>query len=63
MNQHIVDTTPKYSSPYSSKVKSFPWPLCVSVLKDLEAVVEVAAEHFYGETGKWDFIVVTEVTK
>ncbi|ONK79882.1 uncharacterized protein A4U43_C01F11370 [Asparagus officinalis] len=63
LNQHIIDTTPSRSRPQGQGQLSFPWPLCVSALKDLETVVEVAALHFYGEDGKWNFIVVTEAMK
>lgn len=63
VNQHIIDTTSNQLLPRISAVASFPWSLCVSTLKDLEAVVEVAAQHFYGEEGKWNFIALAEATK
>uniref|UniRef100_A0A1D1YQH4 Peroxisomal membrane protein PEX16 n=1 Tax=Anthurium amnicola TaxID=1678845 RepID=A0A1D1YQH4_9ARAE len=63
VNQHIIDTTPNQVRPSGSAKLSFPWPLCVSVLKDLETVVEVAAQHFYGDDGKWNFIAVAEASK
>lgn len=64
VNQHIIDTTPSRSRPpVQGGESSFPWSLCVSTLKDLETVVEVAAQHFYGEDGKWNFIAVTEAVK
>ena len=39
------------------------WGLVVSVLKDVEAVVEVAAQHFVGDDCKWSFLAVTEAVK
>ncbi|KAJ6802279.1 peroxisome biogenesis protein 16 [Iris pallida] len=64
VNQHIIDTAPsRFRPPASEEPSPFPWSLCVSTLKDLETVVEVAAQHFYGEDGKWNFIAVTEAMK
>ncbi|KAK8942432.1 Peroxisome biogenesis protein 16 [Platanthera zijinensis] len=37
--------------------------LCISMLKDLETVVEVAAEHFYGKEVKWNFLIIMEFLK
>lgn len=42
---------------------SFPYSLCISALKDLETLVEVAAQHYYGNESKWNFIAVMEATK
>ena len=64
VNQHIIDTAPSRSRPLDQQGESsFPWSLCVSTLKDLETLVEVTAQHFYGEDGKWNFIAVTEAMK
>lgn len=63
VNQHIIDTIPSHGGPRSSGQSSSSWPLCVSVLKDLETVVEVASQHFLGDDGKWNFIALTEATK
>ena len=66
VNQHIIDTAPSQSRPRplgQQGESSFPWSLCVSTLKDLETLVEVTAQHFYGEDGKWNFIAVTEAMK
>ncbi|XP_065864792.1 peroxisome biogenesis protein 16 isoform X2 [Euphorbia lathyris] len=41
---------------------SFPYSLCISAMKDLETLVEVAAEHYYGDK-KWNFIAITEAIK
>ncbi|CAM0948492.1 unnamed protein product [Alopecurus aequalis] len=54
VNQHIVET------PINESV---PWALVVSILKDAEAVVEVAAQRFAGDDRKWDFLAVTEAAK
>ncbi|KAI5564490.1 hypothetical protein POPTR_014G078300v4 [Populus trichocarpa] len=45
------------------KPNSFPYSLCISAIKDLETLVEVAAQHYYGDDKKWNFIAVTEATK
>lgn len=63
VNQHIIDTAAGQVRSCDLAEFTFPWPLCVSVLKDLETVVEVAAQHFYGDDGKWNFIAVTEAAK
>eukprot|EP00258_Populus_trichocarpa_P034510 XP_024450529.1 peroxisome biogenesis protein 16 isoform X2 [Populus trichocarpa] len=42
---------------------SFPYSLCISAIKDLETLVEVAAQHYFGDNKKWNFIAVTEATK
>ncbi|XP_071717774.1 peroxisome biogenesis protein 16 isoform X2 [Rutidosis leptorrhynchoides] len=42
---------------------SFPYSLCLNLLKDLETLVEVVAQHLYGDDNKWNFIAVTEATK
>uniref|UniRef100_A0A0D9VBK3 Peroxisomal membrane protein PEX16 n=1 Tax=Leersia perrieri TaxID=77586 RepID=A0A0D9VBK3_9ORYZ len=62
VNQHIIDT-PTDSQTLASKEQSIPWSLVVSVLKDVEAVVEVAAQHFVGDDRKWSFLAVTEAVK
>ncbi|KAF8380345.1 hypothetical protein HHK36_027830 [Tetracentron sinense] len=63
INEHIIDTTPNQMHPGSAEPSSFPWSLCISTLKDLETLVEVVAQHFYGDDKKWNFIAVTEATK
>lgn len=63
VNQHIIDTAPSRSHPQGQGGSSFPWSLCISTLKDLETVVEVTAQHFYGEDGKWNLIAVMEAMK
>lgn len=63
VNQHIIDTSPSRSQPQGRGESLFPWSLCVSTLKDLETVVEVTAQHLYGEDGKWSFIALMEAMK
>ncbi|CAH8325281.1 unnamed protein product [Eruca vesicaria subsp. sativa] len=64
INEHIIETLP--TSPAhvrtSGTDSSLSYPLLISILKDLETVVEVAAEHFYGDK-KWNFIILTEAMK
>ncbi|CAH2057828.1 unnamed protein product [Thlaspi arvense] len=64
INEHIIEnapTTPAHVG--SSKTDpSLSYPLLIAILKDLETVVEVAAEHFYGEK-KWNYIIGTEAMK
>lgn len=62
VNQHIIDTTPTQTL-VNPVEQLFPWSLCVSTLKDLETLVEVVAQHFYGDDKKWNFIAVTEGIK
>lgn len=60
VNQHIIETP---TDVLTSKEQSIPWALVVSILKDVEAVVEVAAQHFVGDDHKWGFLAVTEAVK
>ncbi|CAJ1949958.1 unnamed protein product [Sphenostylis stenocarpa] len=63
LNEHIIDTTPKQNITGSIAPYSFPYPLCLSALKDLETLVEVVAHHYYGDDKKWNFLAVTEGIK
>ncbi|XP_021280299.1 peroxisome biogenesis protein 16 [Herrania umbratica] len=62
INEHIIDTAPNGRQTGSADPSSFPYGLCISALKDLETLVEVVAEQYYGDK-KWNFIAVTEATK
>ncbi|KAL0844945.1 hypothetical protein Bca101_018191 [Brassica carinata] len=65
INEHIIETVPTtraHVGPSGTGSSSLSYPLLISILKDLETVVEVAAEHFYGDR-KWNFIIVTEAMK
>ncbi|KAG2332078.1 hypothetical protein Bca52824_003258 [Brassica carinata] len=65
INEHIIETVPTtraHVGPSGTDSSSLSYPLLISILKDLETVVEVAAEHFYGDR-KWNFIIATEAMK
>ena len=61
INEYIIDTVPKPWQP--PECCSFPYSLCISVLKELETLVEVVAQHVYGDDKKWNFITITEASK
>ncbi|CAH9098077.1 unnamed protein product [Cuscuta epithymum] len=64
INEHIIETTPKCIQTTPSPEPSFlPLSLCLTLLKDLETLVEVAAEQMCGEERKWNFIAVAEAVK
>uniref|UniRef100_A0A7N0T0C0 Peroxisomal membrane protein PEX16 n=1 Tax=Kalanchoe fedtschenkoi TaxID=63787 RepID=A0A7N0T0C0_KALFE len=63
LNEHIIETSPSQPHLTHEEPSAFPYALCISALKDLETLVEVAAEHYYGEVKKWNFIAVTEGVK
>ncbi|XP_057979834.1 peroxisome biogenesis protein 16 isoform X2 [Malania oleifera] len=63
INEHIIDTTPTWIQRGSAEPSSFPYALCISAIKDLETLVEVAAQQIYGDDKKWNFIAITEATK
>lgn len=63
INEHILDTAPTGMQTGSVEPYSFPYSLCLSTLKDLETLIEVVAQHYYGEDKKWNFLAVTEGTK
>ncbi|KAK3028678.1 hypothetical protein RJ639_037858 [Escallonia herrerae] len=62
VNEHIIDTTPTQRNAGSAET-SFPYSLCITLLKDLETLVEVVAQQLYGDEKKWNFIALTEATK
>ncbi|OMO80366.1 hypothetical protein COLO4_24134 [Corchorus olitorius] len=59
INEHITDRAPnqRHAGP-----SSFPYGLCIPALKDLETLVEVVAQQYYGDK-KWNFIAATEAIK
>lgn len=63
LNEHIIDTTPVRTRTGREEPSSFPFSLCITLLKDLETLVEVVAQQLYGEEKKWNFIAITETTK
>ncbi|GLU00576.1 hypothetical protein SLE2022_179320 [Rubroshorea leprosula] len=62
INEHIIDTAPTNRQTGSADSSSFPYSLCISALKDMETLVEIVAEEYYGDK-KWNFIAITEATK
>lgn len=62
VNEHIISTTSTQIHTVAEP-PSFPYSLCITLLKDLETLVEVAAQHIFGEDKKWNFIAATEATK
>uniref|UniRef100_A0A1J3FMI6 Peroxisomal membrane protein PEX16 n=2 Tax=Noccaea caerulescens TaxID=107243 RepID=A0A1J3FMI6_NOCCA len=64
INEHIIENapTPRGHVGSSGTDQSLSYPLLIAILKDVETVVEVAAEHFYGDK-KWNYIIVTEAMK
>ncbi|OMO88035.1 Peroxisome membrane protein, Pex16 [Corchorus capsularis] len=48
INEHIIDTAPNERHAGSAGPSSFPYGLCIPALKDLETLVEVVAEQYYG---------------
>ncbi|XP_030541001.1 peroxisome biogenesis protein 16 isoform X1 [Rhodamnia argentea] len=63
INEHIIDTAPSQIHTGHPAPSAFPYSLCISALKDLETLVEVVAQHYYGDTKKWNFIAATEAIK
>ncbi|XP_050386226.1 peroxisome biogenesis protein 16 [Argentina anserina] len=62
VNEHIIDTTPQLHVGHAER-NSFPYPLCISALKDLETLVEVVAQHYFGDEKKWNYIAIMEASK
>ncbi|KAI3800490.1 hypothetical protein L1987_28581 [Smallanthus sonchifolius] len=66
VNDHIIETTPTNPSQMHTgppEPSSFPYSLFLTLMKDVETLVEVMAQHFYGDDNKWNFIAATEATK
>ncbi|KAI7748612.1 hypothetical protein M8C21_012412, partial [Ambrosia artemisiifolia] len=63
VNEHIIETTPSNAHTKPQECSSFPYSLCLTLMKDVETLVEVIAQQFYGDDNKWNFIAVTEATK
>ncbi|KAJ0806953.1 putative peroxisome membrane protein, Pex16 [Helianthus annuus] len=66
VNEHIIETTPTNPSQMHTRppeTSSFPYSLFLTLMKDVETLVEVMAQHFYGDDNKWNFIAATEATK
>lgn len=63
VNEHIIDTAPPRLHVGHAERNSLPYPLCISALKDLETLVEVAAQHYFGDEKKWNYIAIMEASK
>ncbi|EFJ14461.1 hypothetical protein SELMODRAFT_229029 [Selaginella moellendorffii] len=69
MNQYIVESaSPKNLPPFmrsgaDDRDKSIPWPIFISIVKELEVLVELTAEHYRGPNGKWSTLAVVEAIK
>ncbi|MFS7929787.1 putative peroxisome membrane protein, Pex16 [Helianthus anomalus] len=66
VNEHIIETTRTIPSQIHTRPpepSSFPYSLFFTLMKDVETLVEVMAQHFYGDDNKWNFIAATEATK
>lgn len=63
VNEHIIETAPTPMHVKTTVASSFPYSLCISALKNLETLIEVAAQQYYGDDKRWNFIAVTEAMK
>ncbi|KAM7508717.1 hypothetical protein LguiA_019170 [Lonicera macranthoides] len=63
VNEHIIDTTPTPANRGDAEHSLFPYSLCITLLKDIETLVEVVGQQFYGDDKKWNFIAATEALK
>ncbi|KAG6574772.1 Peroxisome biogenesis protein 16, partial [Cucurbita argyrosperma subsp. sororia] len=63
VNEHIIETAPTQMHVNATVPSSFPYSLCISALKNLETLIEVAAQQYYGDDKRWNFIAVTEALK
>ncbi|XP_031496100.1 peroxisome biogenesis protein 16 [Nymphaea colorata] len=62
INQHIIEKSAAQIQ-FGVQDHGFPWSLCLSAVKELETLVEVVAQHFYGDDKKWNSIALTEAIK
>ncbi|KAL3618693.1 hypothetical protein CASFOL_037512 [Castilleja foliolosa] len=64
INEHILESTPTHTrTGHLESSSSFPFSMCITLLKDLETLVEVIAQQFYGEDKKWNIMAITESIK
>jgi peroxin-16 len=73
MNQHIIETTPSATGsgigphhqvrPHPEHDASVPWSLCISVMKEVEVLTEMVAEHYLGKDKKWGPVASVEAIK
>lgn len=62
INLHIIKTNPAETAGLSELSWS-PYSLCIALIEGLEMLVEIAAQHYYGDDKKWNFIAGTEAIK
>jgi peroxin-16 len=67
MNEHIVATAP-VGPPGGPKFPptqdpTFPWPLLISVVKEVEVLVEMGSEYYLGKEHKWTPVATVEAIK
>jgi peroxin-16 len=73
MNQHIIETGPPAPGsgvdpshqvgPPPKHDDSVPWSLCISVMKEVEVLTEMVAEHYLGKDKKWGPVASVEAIK
>lgn len=73
MNQHIIETDPPSigtgAGPHHAaqsepkRDDSIPWSLCISVMKEVEVLIEMVAEYFLGKDKKWGPVASVEAIK
>lgn len=74
-NEHIVKTSSiippsggysqhrQTSRSTSGRQNSFSWAFCISIMKELEVFIEMAAEHYGGKDTKWNAVAAVEGVK
>ncbi|KAK1323779.1 Peroxisome biogenesis protein 16 [Acorus calamus] len=63
MNQHIIDADSTQKRTGVTPESLLSWSFFISALKELETLVEVVVEQFYGDDKKWNFIAAMEGIK
>ena len=67
MNEHIVATAPvgPPGGPQFPPTQdpTFPWPLLISVVKEVEVLVEMGSEYYLGKEHKWTPVATVEAIK
>ncbi|CAM6098536.1 unnamed protein product [Calypogeia fissa] len=73
MNQHIIETAPPSrgtgAGPHHAaqtepkRDDSIPWSLCISVMKEMEVLIEMVAEYYLGKEKKWGPVASVEAIK
>lgn len=74
MNQHIIETAPPLSTgsgvgsrpradPGPEHDDPIPWSLCISVMKEVEVLMEMIADYYLGKDKKWGPVASVEAIK